>query len=509
MPKGYGVLMRRLTQIVRKNKLRSAILILAALVILAWASLNRQSGQVSDGSAIDDLLAAYEAGQFRVILTGNTPPIASPDGAYILSDGLYRVSDGRFFEQFDNAYFSPDGRYLVQRRDGVYRIHDLLQVVPIRSERIMIANGEHVVITGNVGFSDNGEYVTITGAGRYREESDSPSADGYGVFRLSDGKQIVESDSLVISFSSDSAYAATQEGIFRLSDGEKLFQITSPSGGIAHPQFSPDSAFVYAAYAGVFRLSDGVKVLETDDEIYFTPDMMYVVATSEGVFRISDWQRLYPLNHDPVYAYPPVFSANGQYVAIPDEGQPPEINHTFVYRVHDGALLFEIDGISSASFSPDGTTIAINNDGVYRLSDQQRLFEIQGEVGSWEFSNENAYFVASYDGIYRIADGQKLFDLKGGDHVVTFSPDGEHVAIDNDGLYRLSDQQKVFDLDGVVRSFTDDGAYIHVDSMSGDPDFSIYNVKNGRRFEHVELLDVSSGLLRVGNTVVVIDSPKH
>jgi hypothetical protein len=470
--------MRWRLQTIKYDIRRSAILALIALIVLVWLSLKRQSEQVSDGSAIGDLLAAYEAGQFRTIYTRNTSPIASPDGAYILSDGLYRVSDGRFFEQFDNAYFSPDGRYLVQRREGVYRIHDFLQVVPIRSERIVIANGEHVVITGNVEFSDNGEYVAITGAGRYREESDSPSADGYGVFRLSDGRQVVESDSLVINFSPDSAYAATQEGIFRLSGGEKLFQITSPFG-VTHPQFSPDSAFVYAAYDGVFRISDG--------------------------------QRLYPLDHDPVYGHPPIFSANGQYVAIPDEGQPPEINHTFVYRVHNGAKLFEVDEIYGTSFSPDGTMIAISNDGVYRLSDQQRLFEISGEIGSFgrQFSNNNAYYIASYDGIYRISDGQKLFDLKGRDHSVTFSPDGEHVAIDNDGLYRLSSQQKVFDIDGIVRSFTDDGAYINVGFLSGDPDFSIYNVKNGRRFEHVELLDVSSGLLGVGNTVLVIDSPKH
>ena len=174
-----------------------------------------------------------------------------------------------------------------------------------------------------------------------------------------------------------------------------------------------------------------------------------------------------------------------------------------IYRLQDGTKLFET---SDFNFSPDGTLIALDEDGMYTLSNSEKLFDISGSTGTWsKFSADGAYYVASRDGIYQIADGQKLFDIKGVGLSVSFSPDGNYVAIEDDGFYRLSDQQKLFDIKGQLRGYTSDGDYVTVGYSSSDVDLGIYRLSDGHLFEHIQLLDISSGILQIGNTILVID----
>ena len=293
-----------------------SITIVTVILLIALASSYILSNLRVDGYTIDEVMSAYEAGQFRVIRTNSTNLLMSSDGTYVsaVGDGLYRLSDGMFFEQFDNAFFSPNGQYLVQAKDGIYRLSDLQKIVPVKQEKIIIANGEHAVFTGDIIFSMNGEYVSISGAGRYREDAESLSTEGYGVYRLSDGQQIVKSDSYSIYFSPDSFYASTDEGIFQLSDGQKLFE---------QHHFSPDSQYIYSINTGMMRLSDGEKLFDVSGEVYFTPDMAYVIISEDGVYRLSDGERLYNIEPIQMFSHP-IFSSNLEYMAIRvDDGDNP------------------------------------------------------------------------------------------------------------------------------------------------------------------------------------------
>jgi hypothetical protein len=111
------------------------------------ASGHTLANQFSRGYTIDEVIAAYEAGQFRVIYTRGEWLAVSPDGAYIHAQGdsVYRVGDGMVFEQFDRGLFSPDGMYVVENYDGVYRLSDGVEIVDTT-----------YAATSEVVFSDNG-----------------------------------------------------------------------------------------------------------------------------------------------------------------------------------------------------------------------------------------------------------------------------------------------------------------------------------------------------------------
>lgn len=479
------------------------ILSLAAGLFGSNLEMSAQN-RASCSYTVDKVMTAYEAGQFRVIRTRGTSHKIHPHGTHILAhdDGLYRLSDGAFFDQFTSGFFSPDGQYLAVTGEGIYRLSDLQLVVPARWERIFIANGEGIIGTGSIAFSPNGEYASITGASSYRKEAESQSTEGYGVFRLSDGQQMIESDSYVIYFSADSLYASTWDGVFRLSDGQKLYT----TDHYVAP-FSPDGAYA-STRDGVLRLSDGVIVFNPGDSVYFTPDMAYAVAPFDGVFRVSDGQRLYPLNHAVPYAQAPLFSVNSQYVAIPDEGTTSQRAGVSVYRIADGTLLFEFDGSGNLSFSPDGSLIAVGNDGVYRLSNGEKLFNIQDE--GWrraEFSSDGAYL--SGNDIYRVSDGALLIDFEDWWPLTTFSPDSRYVAVSYDGLYRLSDQHKLLDTKGWL-SFTSDSDFIH---LFNDPletsKPSIYRISDGRRFENLSLIDEACGILSTGDSFLLVEPAQN
>ncbi|MBC7812429.1 MAG: hypothetical protein H7175_14830, partial [Burkholderiales bacterium] len=369
--------------------------------------------------------------------------------------------------------------------DGVYRLSDLQRIIGIEPMRYEFTYGSldteiEIIrlITGRVTFSDDSQYAAITGA---------------GVYRLSDGQKVVDTSGYPLlhsgvfdmEFSPDNSMVATGFGIYRLSDGQML---GSSLGSLPH--FSADSAYVWLSY--VYRLSDGVRLFEVNSPhfVNFSPNMQYAAVLRNGVFQLSDGQRLYALpEFSPEFSHA-VFSADSQYMITPDG----------VYVVATGEKIFNDESTfgMDALFTPDGSHLAIRQDGLYRLSDRVKLFAIGG--GAEQFNFDGTYLVS--DGVYRTADGQKIIEAGG---LATFSSDGQYVAMSGDGLYRLSDGQEMFDIVGSVRSFTDDGAYINVGYSSPEDEFAIYRVLDGERYPGLRILNLSTGLLAVGNTALVID----
>lgn len=436
---------------------RFAIFLATVFLLSLIPQYNIQLAQENMGYTLAEVIAAYEAGQFRIIYTPSDTLTSNSDGTFVYAHGIgiYRVRDGQYFEQFNSATFNPYSAYVVQYTDGVYRLSDLQQVVPIASDN-----------HGVVGFSLSGEFVSISGE---------------GVYRLSDGEQIIENDSLDINFSPDSVYIATSEGVYRLSDGARLFDLDGHQ-----PWFSRDSVYVYALRDGLYRVFDGERLLDIPSSVSFTYDMRYVVVYGDGVYRLSDMQRMFGITGNSW----PIFSPDRTYMAINGDG---------LYRWSDGQRLLDIESFHPA-FSHDGNYIAIVNDGVYRLGDMQKLFDITGYMP--EFSVDDAYVTTSVSnltgvrgGVYRMSDGTRLLDVR---YSAAFSPDSQYVAVDTDALYRLSDGQRLFDIENINAEFSANGEFVFDDS-------SIYRVSDGYQYHGLQLLNVSAGIMAIGNAILVID----
>lgn len=449
------------------------LIVIVCLILGVLPVVGAPPSSASKEFTLDDILTAYEAGQFRVIHTrANSLAVSSSDGRYISArgDGIYRVADGAYFDYFDAASFSPDGQYVIQNYDGIYRLSDRVKVVDAPNNA-----------TSQIRFSDNGAYVSVAEV---------------GVYRLSDGQQIVVTDNSAI-FSADSSMVAVTGGVFRLSDGQKLLE----TGGSAPAHFSLDDAYVWSD--AVYRLSDGQRLFDVNSPhgVWFTPDMTYAVIPENGVYRLRDGERLYALDqYIPYLAGFPILSANSEYMAI---------HYMGVYRIRDGAQVLDFPDYEAGAdfldmtFNRDSTLIAISKDGVYRLSDGHRLFEIgYSQLAYNYFSSDRQYLAA--DGIYRLADGQRLFDI--GWSYAIFSPSNTYVALPHDGVYRLSDQHRLFEIAGSVRDFSPDEAYLHVGYVT---DVGVYRLRDGYQYRGLRILHVAAGIMAIGNTVIVIDPAQN
>ncbi|MAS37711.1 MAG: hypothetical protein CL610_27190 [Anaerolineaceae bacterium] len=428
---------------------------------------------------------AYEAGHYRDIQTNGKWLTVSPDKVYLYAheDGIYRLGDGALIAPFDNAVFSPDGRYVVQLGDGIYCLPALKRIIPTNYENIAINHYvddslEHRTwaILGDVQFSDNGEYVAVTGDGVYRLIDQQKIVD-------TSAQEITDSKSLEVEFNADSSAASTIDGIFQLSDGKLLFQT-----GDYFARFSPDGSYALTRL-GIIRLSDG-EMFDIVGDISFTPDMQYAVLPGDGVYRLSDGQRLYDLPQFATAFARSVYSPDNQYMAVSSNG---------LYRIRDGRKLSES---SNVVFSPDSLHVAIGSDGIYRLSDMRKLLDLTAYIdSSSHFSGDGAYLAVS-DAIIHIVNGKKLFN-KGSS--ATFSPNNEYVAFNDDGVYRLSDQHKLFAINGGVHGFSPDSAYVSVYDRNN---WMLYRIRDGRSYPNLRFLDVSAGIMADGNTVLIV-GPNH
>jgi len=443
-------------------------MLVTALVLGVVTPYHHQASQMDDGYSIAEVMTAYEMGQFRVINTHSTNLYTSPDGSYIAAsgDGLYRVSDGLYFPQYDTAIFSPNSLYVVQENDGVYRLSDGQQLFEIGALPRFTLNGEYL------------------------------AAEDYGIFRLSDGEKLFDindidanTDGYVYSFYSHFSpngnfVVIDEDGVYRLSDRQKLFDVDAEG---LYVTFSPTEQYAGSGGDGIYRLSDGQKLFNINSYSGFSPNENYAVVAQDGIYSLPDGQKLFDIRGSIT-----TFSPDENYVAIYEDG---------VYHITTQTRLFNAP--SSAIFSPDGSYVAIAEDGVYRLSDRQKHFEIKGfpEI----FSDDNLFLAVegfgeqNISGMYRISDGQNIFPAPYG---ATFSPDGQYAAVGTMGLYRLSDGQQMFEIENVITNFSSDGNYIISSSAEDD---TVYRVSDGHRYPGLKLLNIASGVMAIGNTVLVVD----
>jgi WD40 repeat protein len=460
----------------RENIYRLMVLVLTIIAVSGQLTpYSELSAQVEHDYTISEVIAAYEAGQFRVIQTRSVWMHSSPDGSHVAasSDGVYRISDGAFFPQYDKAIFSPDGLYVAQQDDGVYRI------------------------------SDNHKLFEIGALPRFTDDSEYLAAEGYGVFRLSDGYKLFDiddsdaySDGYVYSFFSHfSPYGnyvvVDKDGVYRLSDQHKLFDIETEGLTVT---FSSNEQYVASMGDGVYRLNDGQKLFNFIGAT-FSPNGEYVV-NSGVMYRLSDGAKVLEIADN----FNWMLSADGAYIAVATDG---------VYNTETGERLFRIssDNLVRFAFSPNGLYVAVSNDGLYGLSDGTKHFDITGFFP--EFSPNAAFLMTSGScfqspgSVYRVSDGYRLFDLPCG---ATFSPDGLYAAVGTVGLYSLSDGQPLFEIEEVNTTFSDDGNYIIASSADSD---SVYRVRDGYGYQGLQLLNIPAGIMAIGNTILVVDQSQN
>lgn len=477
-------------------------LLMVILLVVLFAPMTHRANPITTSCnfTLSAVISAYELGQYAALQTGSDEHILSPDAAYVLAvgDALYSLKDDTVFTDLDTGLFSPDGRHLAIRGEGIYRVADGELIVPARAESIRFGDGAWG--TGEIKFSPDGTFVAISGAGLYRTYADTSSTEGYGVFRLSDGQQIIATDSFSIEFSMDSVYVSTHEGVFRLSDVERIVATEDYTA-----EFSADGLYAFTRN-GLFHLSDHVFLEAIFGEVVLTPDRQYAIVPFEGTFRLPDGERLYTLRHNSVYAHPPHVSSDSQYVIIPHDTleSTPTSNQTFVYRIADGTQLFAVEGLNAA-FSPDSAFVALP-DGVYRLADQQRVLALQDNM--WRsFSRDSNYF-ATDEGVYRLNDGVRLINFSRPFASVEFSPDSRYVAVSREGVYRLSDLKQVLWVQEGYIGFTDDSDLITIwyPDPNGDYSFGLVRLSDGRHFQNVRVLSASCGILSVENNIVIIEA---
>lgn len=425
------------------------------------------SAQSDEGYTISEVMAAYDAGQFRVIHTKSVWLHTSPDGSYVAatSDGVYRISDSAYFPHYERAIFSPDSLYVAEEGDGVYRL------------------------------TDGHKMFAIGALPRFSADSQYVAADGYGLFRLSDGEKLYHIDdsdkysedgtvyTFYSHFSSAGNYVVIdKDGVYDLANQRKIFDIEHEGLVV---RFSSDEQYAISADDGVYRLIDGEKLFDIEGFGSFSPNNTYIVSW-KAVHRLSDGAKVLDI---PDYA-PWQFSLDNNLIAVDEVG---------VYNLNTGEKVMPIT--ADAVFSPDGLYVAVSRDGLYRLSDQTKRFDIAGSLP--KFSEDSAFLYTSggytdFDdlgSVYRVSDGHRLLSF---DYYAKLSSDGLYAAVDADVLYRLSDGQRLFAIEGHVITFSDDDNYI----IASD---GVYRMSDGYHYQGLEILDISAGVLAVGNTVLVID----
>ena len=277
-----------------------------------------------------------------------------------------------------------------------------------------------------------------------------------------------------------------KNGVYRLSDQLKLFDIESEGLVVT---FSRDERYAASAGDGIYRLSDGQKLFDIQGYAYFSPDGRYVVVVDDAIYRLSDGERMLDISGS-TWA----FSPDEVYIAVAADG---------VYNLETGERLFSIS--ADAAFSPNGMYLAVSEDALYQLSDHTKQFDITGQ--SPRFSENSAFLITSgrftdiddVGSVYRVSDGYKLFDLP---YSATFSPDGLYAAVGTDGVYRLSDGQRLFEIEEVNTTFTEDGNFIIASSADSD---SVYRVRDGYRYQGLQPLNISAGIMAIGNAILVVD----
>lgn len=478
--------------------------ILLGSFLLTYHFLNRSQSCVdapSPNYTADEVMSAYEAGQFSTLLTGSNRHIIVQDGEYLLSysGAIYQLCSQGYVAEIGRGNLdpSPDGEY-VASSNGVYRVDDGEPIIPYILESFLIP--DHIAHTGYITYSPDSQYVGIGGAGRYRAYAPDTDTNHYGVYRLSDGEQIVQSDSYGMSFDGQSDYVSTDEGIYRLRDGVLISDTPAV--------ISPDSQYVYRRGDGVYQIESGVQVIDgSGDRGYFAPDEEHIIIEDDGIYRLDDRQRLVAVPYRLTDLSRPFYSPDNSYVLLSvyiyevqsDDTLRIRESRNQIYRLADGELLF--DTPNQIALSPDWQTIVVDDDGIYQVADGRKLGSLDNSDGAFytHFSSDRQYVSVYNDGTYRMSDGQQVSEYYG-----LISHDNAYIAVGDDGVYRISDGEKLFDIAGYARAFTADNNYLQVYGYDVR-DTGIYRISDGHFFPHLRIVDIEQGILAVANTFLVVD----
>jgi hypothetical protein len=155
------------------------------LLVVLFAPMTHRANPIATSCnfTLSAVISAYELGQYAALQTGSDEHILSPDAAYVLAvgDALYSLKDDTVFTDLDTGLFSPDGRHLAIRGEGIYRVADGEAVSREGVYRLSDLKQLLWVQEGYIGFTDDSDLITIW----YPD----PNGDySFGLVRLSDGR---------------------------------------------------------------------------------------------------------------------------------------------------------------------------------------------------------------------------------------------------------------------------------------------------------------------------------
>ncbi|MCS7208540.1 MAG: dockerin type I domain-containing protein, partial [Fimbriimonadales bacterium] len=286
--------------------------------------------RIADGTVVRAIPAAHSGRAYSVDI--------SPDGAFLLTAGadeavrLWRVADGRLertLAQGWSAKFSPDGTLVVcVQISGESRLHRV-------SDGALIAT---IPAVGFTAFSRDGRLLAIT----------QPwSRDPVTIWNVPQGtlaRQLPRAGIRSFTYSADGTLIVTplsSGGVVlrNAADGTPV-RVIAPERQVAQASLSPDNSLV----ATVERVPDAE----------FGTYELNLRRVPDGEL-VRSFVR-YRTSHDPDTE--PVFSRDGTLLALPIQASSGN-SVVRVWRVQDGAVVYEQPAVASVALSPDGTQVAL------------------------------------------------------------------------------------------------------------------------------------------------------
>ncbi|MCS7300094.1 MAG: hypothetical protein NZ556_00870, partial [Fimbriimonadales bacterium] len=286
--------------------------------------------RIADGTLVRAIPAAHSGRAYSVDI--------SPDGAFLLTAGadeavrLWRVADGRLertLAQGWSAKFSPDGALIVSSlSSGQSRLHRV-------SDGALIAT---IPAVGFTAFSRDGRLLAIT-----RPWSHDPAT----IWSVPEGtlaRQLPSAAIRSFTYSADGTLIVaplTSRGVaLRSAADGTLVRVITPEREIAQASLSPDNNLVATVE----------RVPEVD---YRTFELNLRRASNGALVRslIRYQQSVEP-------EIEPVFSRDGALLALPIRASSGNFV-VRVWRVQDGAVVYEQPVAAPVALSPDGTQIAL------------------------------------------------------------------------------------------------------------------------------------------------------
>ena len=361
-------------------------------------------------SADGDYFAVNTEGVYR--LSDLTQVLQIPDAIFAFSDDsqLVATSQGRVYQLSNPDNFveipeiadgvvpsvSPDGRFAWARNASLVRVDSGRVVAPT-------LEGVH--------FTPNGQWAVVYGIGIFDLSSDAqtPAID------LDD----------IHTVSPLGGYFATPQGIFRLSDGEQI--IDTQHLNLPEFTFAPDDTTVVIRGEGLYRLEPFELLHELQSFGNYHANGLYI-ATNDRIVRTSDGSIVFQAQNG---RFPTtIMSRDGSLIALYGDG---------VYSIATGEKLFSVVG-SMDAFSVDSTYLAVRGRyeiAIYRISDGRRYEGLEAlyteygllNVGQVVFVADSTDLQPQLPFIRVTSDQQFSTRPESGFETATFIPDGAYLTV--------------------------------------------------------------------------------